>query len=231
MNPIKITSKKFLTLLSVISGFLFLASCQPGDNNPGYEYMPDMAHSVAYEANYSSYYSLNQFVSEKDYRKYAMPKSPVAGTRSMGQDAYYYPNTEEGRARASAELIMAKTPITEKGLERGKYLFNIYCAICHGEKGNGEGYLVREDGGKFPAQPADFTLDKFINATNGQLYHAIKYGKNVMAGYGDKLNPEERWDVIHYIRSLQAKVKGKEYSANKNTLNDWAIPAHHSSAE
>ncbi len=213
-----------LTIGGLLIGMFILLSCQPGVNKTGYEYMPDMAHSIAYEANYSSYYALNQFVSEKDYRKYAMPKKNVAHARSIGEDYYYYPNSEEGRAKASEELIMAKTPITKKALENGKYLFNIYCAICHGEKGNGEGYLVREDGGKFPAQPADFTLDKFINATNGQFYHAIKYGKNVMAGYGDKLNPKERWDVIHYIRSLQAKVKGKEYSEKSNTLNEWAIP-------
>ncbi len=218
---------KAASLYVIVWGVLIgmLSSCQPGVNKTGYEYMPDMAHSIAYEANYNSYYSLNQFVSEKEYRKYAMPKKAVKGTRSQGQDLYLYPNTDAGREKAMEEIIMAKTPITDKALANGKYLYNIYCAICHGEKGNGEGYLVREDGGKFPAQPADFTLDKFVNSTNGRFYHAIKYGKNVMAGYGDKLGVSERWDVIHYIRSLQAKAKSKEYSSKKNTLNNWAIPA------
>ena len=45
------------------------------------------------------------------------------------------------------------------------------------------------------------------------------YGKNVMGSYKDKISYEERWQVIHYIRSLQAKDKKLEYSEQANTLN------------
>ena len=69
----------------------------------------------------------------------------------------------------------------------------------------GLGYLVREDGGVYPAQPANFLLEEFVQASEGRYYHSIMYGKNVMGGYADKLSYEERWQVIHYIRSLQAK--------------------------
>jgi hypothetical protein len=52
------------------------------------------------------------------------------------------------------------------------------------------------------------------------------YGKNVMGGYAEKLNFEERWQVIHYIRSLQATAKGLAYSATSNTLNaNFGVPA------
>jgi hypothetical protein len=45
------------------------------------------------------------------------------------------------------------------------------------------------------------------------------YGKNVMGGYSDKLNFEERWQVIHYIRSLQASSKSLKYDETANELN------------
>jgi hypothetical protein len=45
------------------------------------------------------------------------------------------------------------------------------------------------------------------------------HGKNVMGSYADKLSYEERWQVIHYIRALQAQNKGLQYDENGNTLN------------
>ena len=63
-------------------------------------------------------------------------------------------------------------------------------------------------------------LDEFVNASNGRLFHAIMYGKNMMGGYKDKLSYQERWQVVHYIRSLQAKDKGLVYNHLENTLND-----------
>ena len=74
-------------------------------------------------------------------------------------------------------------------------------------------------------QPANFLLDEFVAATNGRYYFSIMYGKNVMGAYADKLSYEERWQVIHHIRSLQAKEKKLQYSAVANSLNPtFGIP-------
>jgi mono/diheme cytochrome c family protein len=147
-----------------------------------------------------------------------------------GHVPYYYDDTEEERARATKEITKNPFPITEKGLAHGKDLYNVYCGICHGEKGDGLGYLVREEdpakgivAGVYPAAPANFLLDTFVNSNAGRLYHGIMYGKNVMGSYADKLSYVERWEVIHYIRSLQAKAKKATYSAEENTLNNEAI--------
>ena len=64
-----------------------------------------------------------------------------------------------------------------------------------------------------------------IAAGNGRFYFAMMYGKNVMGGYSDKLSFEERWQVLHYIRSLQAKAKNLEYSETANTLSNVEKPA------
>lgn len=156
------------------------------------------------------------------------------GTFAMtpnGSVPYYYGNTEEERIRATKEITQNPFPITEAGLAHGKELYVIYCAICHGDKGDGLGYLVREEdpakgivAGVYPAAPANFMLDTFINSSVGRLYHGIMYGKNVMGSYADKLSYQERWDVIHYIRSLQAQTKKLTYSASSNTFNNEATP-------
>jgi hypothetical protein len=240
-------------LLFVLSVVVALNACSPsGGNNTGHEYMPDMAHSIAYEANYYNYYSLNTWGEEEDYKKYAMPRTPVDGTVPRGYAGnnkdneaslsgslthsgmsvpvngsrpYYYEDTEDERTRATSEIIDNPFPITDKELVAAKELYNVYCGICHGDKGDGSGYLVRDDGGVYPAQPANFLTDEFVSASNGRYYHAIVYGKNVMGGYTDKLSFEERWQVIHYIRSLQAKDKGLAYNENENTLNNVDVPA------
>ncbi len=263
MSNIKQHNTWFLALV-----FLSLLACQqPGPDKTGSEYMPDMAHSIAYEANSYDPYFLNTWEegSVKKYRELTLHYNPVprtiprgyagiatAADANMAQEElavlegekggiripmnghvpFYYGNSEEERQRAIEEIRQNPYYITEKGLKKGKELFNIYCAICHGEKGDGSGYLVRDadpakgdPGGKYPAAPVNFTLDDFVNSSNGRYYYAIMYGKNVMGSYADKLSYEERWQVIHYIRSLQAKAKGKEYSPQANTLNpEYGIP-------
>jgi hypothetical protein len=68
-------------------------------------------------------------------------------------------------------------------------------------------------------------LDTFANGNNGRLYHAIMYGKNVMGNYADKLSYEERWQVIHYIRSCQADGAKLQYDEEKNLFRPQAATA------
>ncbi|MEE9439629.1 MAG: cytochrome c [Saprospiraceae bacterium] len=214
-----------------IAVLVILQSCQQaGGDSTGSEYMPDMGHSVAYEANYYNYYGFNTWGTEEEYYKYAQPRLPVKGTvaRSIGNSGaiktYAYSDTEEDRSRAMVELVNNPLPITASGLKEGKELYNLYCSTCHGPKGDGNGYLVRDDGGVYPVSPANFMLDEHITASNGRFYHAIMHGKNMMGGYADKVTYNERWNIIHYIRSLQAKEKKLVYSELENTLNSIDIP-------
>lgn len=236
---------KICTLGLALFISIFMMSCQqPGPNNPGSEYMPDMAHAVSYEANYYTYYSHNTWGTEEEYHEMHQPKLPVKGTipRDMsnrqrssansGTMPYAYVDTEESRSEAIANLIKNPYPITTDGLSRGKELYNTFCAICHGDKGDGAGYLVRDAnpatgdaGGKYPVQPAILTNDEFTADSNGRLYHAIMFGKNLMGSYADKMNSEERWQVVHYIRALQANNKKLAYDQLSNTLNTVDVPA------
>lgn len=252
--------KSFKVLLIATVAIIILQACSPANGEfGGSEYMPDMGHSVAYEANTYNYYYHNTWdkASTTDLWKLSQPRLPVNGTVPRGyagvamasnataQTAmmdklrgasatneiavplsgnapYYYGDTDEERLRATAEIIDNPFPITADGLARGKELYEIFCGICHGNKGDGNGYLVSDENGNavYPAQPAIFTTDEFLAASNGRYYHAIIYGKNVMGGYADKMSYEERWQVIHWIRALQAKDQKLAYDENVNTLNE-----------
>lgn len=249
MNELK---KIYLVMMIAVILVAFNACQQPGGDQTGSEFMPDMAHSVAYEANTYAYYYNNTWGSKEEYHKMAQPRVPVGGTIARGATSteisvastnavrvpsngaapYYYGNTEEERLRATAEIIQNPYPITDSGLVKGKELYEIFCAICHGEKGDGAGYLVRDAnpatgdaGGKYPVQPANFLLEEFLAASNGRYYHSIHYGKNLMGSYKDKMSYDERWQVIHYIRSLQAKELKLTYNQFENTLNNIDEPA------
>ena len=41
---------------------------------------------------------------------------------------------------------------------------------------------------------------------DGQLFHILTYGQNNMASYAGQISRDDRWNVIAYVRSLQAKV-------------------------
>jgi len=239
MKSIK-SNIRYLALYVVVA--LFMACQQPGVNSTGSEYMPDMGHSIAYEANHYNYYYQNTWGTEDEYYSYAKPREPVSGTIARGNAGgvaptessiafapngavpYYYGDNDAERERAIAEVINNPYPITESGLAVGKDLYTIFCGICHGAKGDGAGHLAR-DGSPYPVIPANMLLPEFISSSNGRYYHAIYYGKNKMGAYKDKLSYEERWQVIHYIRSLQAKELKVEYNQVLNTLNDIDRPA------
>jgi mono/diheme cytochrome c family protein len=240
-----------------------MEACSPASGNKtGHEFMPDMVHSTAVEANIYNYYFYNTWGDEASYKELINPRKPVTGTIPRGMSSvyysenmadrvgkvgsfagthfatemaipvngsapYYYEDNDAERLRAINEIIDNPFPISDNGLERGEELYVIYCGICHGDKADGNGYLVREAnpaagdliGGLYPAAPANMLQPQFIDTTNGLYYHAIMYGKNVMGGYADKLSYEERWQVIHYIRSLQAKERKLKYDETENSLN------------
>ena len=70
--------------------------------------------------------------------------TPVEGTMSRSRVVYDIPNSEEGYLFAK-DSINSPIEINEKNLEQGKYLYGIYCAVCHGDKGDGQGTLVKNE--------------------------------------------------------------------------------------
>ncbi len=185
--------KNIVNIAVTILIMLSVTSCFD-KKKPNYRYMPNMYTSVAVET-YSEYELLPNGQAAL---------TPVKGTISRGWMPYEYENTQEGKALATKELKMPLA-INEENLTKGKELFNIYCAICHGNKGDGQGTLVKRE--KFLGIPS--LADKGRNITEGDIYHVMMYGLNSMGSYASQTNEKERWQITMHALDLKSKLNGE----------------------
>ncbi len=175
-----------IALLVCIS--ILVSSCK--DNlKPNYQYMPNMYESVGYE----TYSESNAFKNGKE------GQLPPAGTINRGFDVYDYPNTTQGYELAKLNL---KSPLdsTSVDLDKAKVLFEIYCAICHGNAGDGKGKLVTQ--GKYLGVPN--YKDRLI--TTGSVFHVQQFGLNSMGSYANQMSAHERWLVSAYVMKLKSEL-------------------------
>lgn len=125
---------------------------------------------------------------------------PVPGTLARDAHAFHYAANDVDRRRAGQELSNP-VPATAQTLAEGKRVYTTFCLPCHGATGNGDGPLIP----KFP-NPPGFRSAQTMALRDGEMFHTITLGRNKMASYASQVTWRERWEVIHYIRSLQ---KGK----------------------
>lgn len=154
------------------------------------QYMPDMYRPVPYES-----YSENPILP-----KHMTSQHPVKGTVARGETVYEVPNTNEGYEYAKFHVKSPLEP-TKLNLENGKKMYKMYCSICHGDKGDGNGYLTIRD--KYNGIPN--YKDREI--TEGTIYQVIMYGRNMMGSYGSQLTEKERWQVVLYVQKLRNELK------------------------
>lgn len=90
-------------------------------------------------------------------------------------------------------------PADEVSLRRGELLYGIYCALCHGESGQGDGPLATY----YEERPIRSLTSSAVSAQfDGQLFQTISEGFSRMPPQAEALSPRERWDVINYLRTL-----------------------------
>jgi mono/diheme cytochrome c family protein len=83
-------------------------------------------------------------------------------------------------------------------VEQGRSLFGIYCAVCHGADGRSAGPV-----GKHFPMVADLSTAQIQEYPDGALYSIIREGGFKMPGYAETLSMQERWAVVHFVRSLR----------------------------
>lgn len=193
----------------VIAGLgltLGLASCDSGNmrRTPGHIYAPDMTYSRAYET----------YTPNPNFGDGLTSRLPVSGTIARGHEMPDHIAEGDSNAYKSYTTSMR---FNEDQLKEGGRLFNIYCAICHGTALDGNGPLYDGGNGKFAAMPANFKDAKNLRMPVGQMYAAIKYGKNMMGSYASQLDIKQRWMVIAYMKKFQADNGGDAYTFGEST--------------
>lgn len=184
---------KSLFKKSIVFLFAFSAVSCFEDSDRNYQYMPDMYESVPYDA-YGEY---DVFANGQE------AKLPVEFTVPRGWKPYPYENSNEGYLTAKAELENP-LPYTEDNLAAGRELYTIYCAVCHGDTGDGQGILVERE--KFLGIPSYIAPGRDI--TDGSAYHVMYYGRNAMGSYASQTSIEERWQIAHYVMQLKDQLLG-----------------------
>jgi mono/diheme cytochrome c family protein len=182
---------KSVIKILVIAVVLVAVSCNKS-TAPNYQFMPNMYESVGYETYSESHAFANGVEAQL----------PAEGSIARGYIPFDIDNNAEGYSLAKETL---KTPLDSTQVDRssGKVLYEIYCGICHGNKGNGQGNLVKRE--KILGIPSYDDAGRAI--TEGSIYHTVYYGKNAMGSYANQLKEEERWQVVAYVLELKADLE------------------------
>ncbi len=185
--------KNILNIGFAVMAIFSLASCFD-TNQPNFQFMPNMYEPIGYE----TYGDYEIFPDGQE----AM--LPAEGSIPRGWQPYDYENSTAGLELAKSEL---RNPIkvTEESLAAGAELYGIYCAICHGNKGEGKGELVKRE--KFLGIPSYADPGRTIN--EGGIYHVQMFGLNSMGSFASQTSELERWQITQHVMNLKAALNGE----------------------
>lgn len=114
-----------------------------------------------------------------------------------------YSQSKKFPSPRSADTIKNPLKGNTASIAAGKLIYVKYCVTCHGDKGKGDGIAAPG----LPRPPADHTSNFVQSQTDGALYWIISAGNNPMPTYKKTLTPEQRWQVVNFIRTLAKTPK------------------------
>ena len=159
-------------------------------SRPPIEIFPDMDRQAKVKAQSASAF----FADGRADRP--TPPNAVARGHLDADDAIF-------RGRDGADEFVAGFPdsltVDETLVRRGQDRYMIYCAPCHGAIGDGNG-ITKSYGMGATATLLD---ERLRNMPAGEIFNTITNGKNTMRSYSDKLDAQDRWAVVAYVRALQ----------------------------
>ena len=176
---------KYLRHITILLSLFLMTSCFDS-SKPNYQYFPNMYESVGY----GTYDESDAFPNGIE------AQLPVDGSVPRGWQPYEFEDSNEGYELAKVNLT---SPLlnNEDNLANGKKMYEIYCSVCHGSKGDGNGILMERE--KFLGIPSYADRD----ITEGSIYHVLMYGINLMGSHAGQVNDEERWQISQYVLKLR----------------------------
>ena len=203
--------KKLFVKIGFFSSIFFLISCGGDDSSPGLEFMPNMYRSPSRET-----YGEHIVLRDTSYMIEGYTGIPVKGTIAQGYlSTFYYGKDIIG----SDSLFLlagdsAKYPEEfdrdENDLEKGKELYGIMCAHCHGDQGGGDGLIAKASFANNPydVMPAFNDSEQkrprnnlpMTDFTEGHIFHTITYGYGKMGPHASQISEKERWKIVYYIQ-------------------------------
>ncbi len=174
-------------LIAVAISTLTLAACNGGKNQTNIEVIQNMMDQVTIKS---------QDWDPKQGDKLQM-RAPPAGTVARGHTPYKYLTDPQGAWKQPNPLV---GNTSEEIVKLGKAKYDIYCAVCHGDKGGGDGTVAE----KMPVKPRNLLSADAKAYSDGRMYHAITAGIGLMGSYAGQIPDEKaRWAIVNYMRTLQ----------------------------
>lgn len=157
------------------------------------------------------------------------PKIPGTVARGQLQEDDHY---ERGYVMAAGqggaqqprffEGFPEQAKVDEKLLQRGQQRYNIYCAVCHGVDGRGQGPVHMRATELQEARwvpPSDLTSGPVRARPDGHIYNTINNGIRNMGPYGVQIPPPDRWAIVAYVRALQLSANAPLNAAPPEKLS------------
>lgn len=197
--------KQGVAVVLVITLIIAQASCYYPKTSPGWEYMPDMANAITYET-----YSVDTFFSDS-----MTARQPVPGTIPRGvYEPFHFSDNPATGYDSAGTMLHFPSWVDSNSLADGSHLYNIYCAVCHGAGGHGDGTIVKNDSLKHPfAGVPNYFDDNHINLPEGKMYYSVHYGKNLMGPYSKVLDHNQVWKVVYYVKNMQNHYRDSAMNA------------------
>jgi len=184
---------KYFKLLLLIILILMLMNCR-GDHSekPPIHLNSNMDLQEKYKAQ-----SSNTFFADSS----AM-RLPIDGTitRSNNFDKIEYITGKDD----NENFIDNPELLTTELINRGEDRFNIYCAVCHGNNGDGLGNITKY---AFPFPPTSFHQDWLVAKKDGHYFDVITNGIRTMPPHKHQIAVKDRWAIVSYVRKLQESSK------------------------
>jgi mono/diheme cytochrome c family protein len=114
-------------------------------------------------------------------------------------------------------------PVTPAMLGRGRERFNIFCAVCHGRTGYGDGKVVQRG----YLKPPSFHDQRLREMLVGRFFVVISHGYGGMPDYAEQIPADDRWAIVAYVRALQLSQNVPQADltdAEKTKLRDSGEP-------
>jgi mono/diheme cytochrome c family protein len=134
---------------------------------------------------------------------------PTTGTAVAAYAVSYSPLPG---AIDSMAAVANPTVVSAASLANGRMYYQINCAICHGDRGTGDGAATR-----FGMVPMPIVADVTKNRTDGYIFGMIRNGRGLMPSY-NRIEEMDRWDVVNYVRALQGRTTGVAFDVGPLAL-------------
>jgi cbb3-type cytochrome c oxidase subunit III len=182
----------FFPLILLLCFGMFIGLTRRDHSKPNYAFFLEMTRSPAYSPQ-----STNPFFPDGKTQQL-----PVKGSIPRNFLPFPYENTEAERKRAG-ETLQNPIPLSFKALEKGKFIYQNFCAPCHGNEGKGDGKVAQ----RVPSLSMPINGKATLTLPEGELFHIVTYGRNHMPPHASQISQTDRWTLIHYLRDIQNQEK------------------------